>query len=254
MPEGAGTPPLPDGSIPYYVVRFADSAQRARLRAAFALAAELERSVARSSDPGVTRLKFDWWRRELAAAADSAHPLVRQLAPLAGSAGGLAALQDMLDAAEQDVRKQQPADTSSFHAQCRRAGALARLLGDSGATDAAAADTLGQYSSAVQRIQLLGQHLRRGYNPLPADSGLLGDPAGWSDAALAQICAGLLDPLAQAAAPLLRSRDPELRAVRRWAAQARALHRLLARERYAVRDRYLDTTPVARLWAAWRVR
>lgn len=254
MPEGAATPPLPDGSMPYYVVRFAASAQRPRLRAAFALAAELERSVARSSDPGVTRLKLDWWRRELAAAADSAHPLVRQLAPLTGTASGLAALHDMLDAAEQDVRKQQPADMSGFHAQCRRAGALARLLADSDASGTGAAGTLGQYGSAVQRIQLLGQHLRRAHNPLPADSGLLGDPAGWDDTALERTCAGLLDPLAQAAAPLLQSRDPELRAVRCWAAQARALHRLLARERYAVRDRYLDTTPLARLWAAWRVR
>lgn len=251
---------LPPGSAPYYVVRFAPAAQRELLCASFALDAELARSVARSADPGVTRLKLDWWRRELAAATASAHPLVRGLAPLAATDTGLQAMHAMLDAAEAEVLRRRPDDSAGFHHHCRQSGALARLLlladqtRDAGSQDVRLADALGQYASAVQRIQGLGQRLRADHNPLPRDSGLPDEPAEWHPERLAACCEQLLTPLLEAAEPALRQHRPSLAPARRWAAQARAVHRLLAREAYPVREHYVDTTPLARLWAAWRVR
>jgi phytoene synthase len=248
------TAPEP-GSAAYYVVRFAPATQRSRLGSAFALAAELARMVERSTDPGITRLKLDWWRQELGSATASHHPLVRQLAPLVARDVGIMAVQRMLDAAEADVRRLQPADTAGFHQHCLASGALAQLLVNSDEPSLLdAAQTLGQYGRAVQRIQCLGKSLRREHNPLPGDSPLLSDHHDWEPDELAGTCASLLNPLREASEPLLRSRQPALTPVRRWAAQARALHRLLEREGYAVRDQYLDVTPLTRLWVAWRMR
>ena len=68
------------------------------------------------------------------------------------------------------------------------------------------------------------------------------------------ICEQLLAPLAESAALALADRAAATQPARRWAALARARHRLLAREGYPVRDRLVDITPIARLWIAWRVR
>jgi phytoene/squalene synthetase len=245
---------LPAGSGPYYVVRFSRPRQRALMRGAFRFAAELDGSVARSTDPGVTRLKLDWWRRELAIAEQSKHPLIRRLAPLAGQAQGLAALQAMLDAAEADVLRRQPADSQAFVAHCTQAGSLSVLLCLAAGHAAGGSEPLGCYAAAVARIQALGGRLQRDHNPLPRDSALAPDSTQWAASELALACHDLLEPLWQAASQVLRDRAADTLPARRWASQARAVHKLLAREGYPVRQAHLDITPLGKLWAAWRVR
>lgn len=248
---------LAPGSAADFVVRFAPASQRELLGAALLLDQQLAASVARCTDPGATRLKLDWWRQELTRGDASPHPLVRRLAPLAAAPEGLTAMQSLLDAAEGDVLRRRPENTAAFLEDCTRAGALARLLvmaGDNAAGAHAEADTLGRYARAVERIQTLGRRLRVDHNPLPRHEIPEGNIADWPCDVLADYCEQLLAPLHLAAEPLLRDRGRALAPARRWAAQARAVHRLLAREGYAVRGQYLDITPFARLWAAWRVR
>lgn len=244
---------LPAGSAPYYVVRFARREHQPPLSAVFAYAAELERSVARCNDSGATQLKFDWWRKALSEPEPSRHPLVRQLQPLAKQPAGLAALWAMLDAAETDILKQQPDDIEAFVDHCQRAGRLANLL--CLATHAGSdAGPLGTYAAAVYRIQQLGRRLRQGHNTLPrtSSSGTHGQPQ--DAAALAQDCRQLLAPLWESARLALRDRAHSTLPARRWANQARAVHRLLEAENYPVHQQHLDITPIAKLWAAWRVR
>lgn len=242
---------LQPGSGAYYLARFARPEHRALTAAALAFADELGRSVARCNDPGATRLKLDWWRSELAAPGESRHPLVHQLGPLLPA--GLDAMLAMIDAAEVDVRRLQPADANAFGEQCERAGRLAELLCLAAGTSANTGP-LGSYAVAVARIRNLGRNLQRGHNPLPADLDLPGEPRNWQPAALATACDRLLAPLAESAARALADRATASRPARRWAALARTRHRLLAREGYPVRDRLLDITPIARLWTVWRVR
>lgn len=242
---------LTPGSGAYYLARLARPEHRATTAAALLFEAELARSVARCTDPGATRLKLDWWRGELAAPGESRHPLVRRLEPLLPA--GLDAMKAMIDAAEADVRQLRPATADDFVDHCRDAGRLGELL-----CLAAGRHTdpgpLGSYAAAVRRIQGLGRRLQRGHNPLPRDLGLSGDPLHWQASDLASACDMLLSPLAEAAGRALADQASATRPARRWAALARARHRLLAKENYPVRERFLDITPIARLWTAWRVR
>lgn len=245
---------LPAGNAAHFIVRFSPAEYRDDLKAAFAFGAELQESIERCSDPGVTRLKLDWWRREIDHASNSNHPLVRRLAALASEASGLDAMHAMLDATEADILKQQPSDTRAFIEQCDRVGALARLLCLASAQRLPGPEPLGRYAAAVHRIQHLGRHLQRDHNPLPRDLGLPGDPAAWKEERLAAACAALLDPLRESAEQVLRDRAINTLPARRWANQARTVHRLLEREHYPVQRMFMDITPFSRLWNTWRVR
>ena len=238
----------------HFVVRFSPREYRTSLQAAFDFAAELDSSIERCSDPGVTRLKLDWWRKALENAPTSEHPLVRQLAAMAADPSGLEAMQAMLDAAEADVLKQQPDDHQAFIDHCDRAGALTRLLVLACGRQLPGPEPLGRYVAAVSRIQRLGQRLQQGHNPLPRGLSLSGDHADWDQSRLAGACAELLDPLRITAVQVLRDRANHNLPARRWANQARAVHRLLEREGYPVHRQFVDITPFSRLWNTWRVR
>lgn len=256
MPPADASPwldELPPGSARYYVVRLAHPERRAQTAAAARFALEMDHTVARCQDPGATRLKLDWWRKELASAAASAHPLAQALAPLAQASEGLTALHALIDAAESDVRQVQPRTTADFHAQCEQAGALADLLCLAAGTPCEV-PALGRYAAGVSRVRTLGRYLQRGHNPLPAALDLPAQPQQWQPGDLATACDQLLSPLHDAAAPVLHDRAGMTLPARRWASIARARHRLLAREGYPVRDQLIDITPIARLWHAWRVR
>ncbi|MFM1891346.1 MAG: hypothetical protein RLZ44_423, partial [Pseudomonadota bacterium] len=149
----------PAGSGPYYVVRFSPPAQQARLARLFAWRAELAHIVDQANDPGVARLKLDWWRDELqrARAGTARHPLAMALAPLLRDLPPSDAWWEMLDAAEQDLQCRVPDDLQAFTAQCDRlGGALGALLASAlgGAPDdLPAARQLGLYHEAVTRLR-----------------------------------------------------------------------------------------------------
>jgi phytoene synthase len=258
MVEAPATTDLTPNDAGYWVVRFAPATQRPALQAVLQWAAELERIVTRGHASSVTQLKLDWWREELANGDAARHPLAQALAALAAAPDSQAELQHLIDAAEARLRKQQPADPQVFRQQCDQGGAVARLLlqavGVTDPTQLEQASLLGRYADAVRRIQQLGQYLQQEHNPLPANLLPHGDSAHWDNEVLGSACEQLLAPLYAAAQPLLHDSSRPLAPARRWAGQSHAVHRLLQREDYAVRRQYLDITPLARLWAAWRVR
>ena len=71
------------GSTPYYVVRFADPAVQQKLAALFLWKKQLQQLHA-LSDPGVARVKLQWWHQQIALplATPSNHPLAASLSTL----------------------------------------------------------------------------------------------------------------------------------------------------------------------------
>ncbi|MGD9355846.1 MAG: squalene/phytoene synthase family protein, partial [Chromatiales bacterium] len=71
----------PEGSSAYYLVRFTPVELRERQAVLFAWRRELQRLLD-SSDPGVARLKLDYWRNELRPdqLGKSRHPLAQMIA------------------------------------------------------------------------------------------------------------------------------------------------------------------------------
>ncbi|MGA1008362.1 MAG: squalene/phytoene synthase family protein, partial [Sedimenticolaceae bacterium] len=54
----------PIGSIPYYAIRFSSAEQRNGLAARYSWLHEIDRIISTIKDPGVARLKLDWWHKE----------------------------------------------------------------------------------------------------------------------------------------------------------------------------------------------
>ncbi|MCF8015888.1 MAG: squalene/phytoene synthase family protein, partial [Chromatiaceae bacterium] len=74
----------PAGSSAYYAVRMSPAPHRNALAALFALRAELQAIPDQVSDPGIARIKLDWWRSEIDRlfAGEPRHPLSERLAPV----------------------------------------------------------------------------------------------------------------------------------------------------------------------------
>lgn len=260
----------PEGSDVYYAARFAPPVHRDRLALAFAWGHELGHLINKASDPGVARLKLDWWREELARArrGQPRHPLARQLADWLMVWPSLTPWLDMLDGAEDRIRKRQPTTTDEFHLQCRRLGGsmgwlLAAVDDQPTPTQIALAQRLTAYRAAVLDVRDLARHTQRQFCPLPAQAldavGLTRDqlPQAQSQPALAQCLDNLLGSCDQVLLDARQVRRSALSAVlpsARLGFQAALLHRKLAKARYPVYRDYVDLTPLRRLWAAWRLR
>ena len=269
--HGFPNPATPAGSDAYYAVRFAPPLLQGRLALAFAWRAELEQLIAKARDPGVARLKLDWWREELERTRRGAprHPLTAELSEWLGEWQVLEPWYQMLEGAEIEVRKIQPAEQEDLASQCDLlGGAFGEVLCRAGAPRSEAevdsARRLAGYHEAIRRMRELAAQLGRQRCPIPAAvlhrAGLAPDrlhqPA--HRAALSACLAQCLDtlgahPLRQLRAGGLRAHQPAAPAAR-LAAQAAALHRAMRRRDYAVLTEWVEITPLRRLWAAWRLR
>jgi phytoene synthase len=263
-------PATPEGSDTYYATRFAPPANRDRLALVFAWRQELEHIGAKASDPGITRLKLDWWREELVRAQTGRprHPLARPLSEWLASWSELTPWLAMLDGMENRIRKLSPHTTSEFQAQCQRlGGSLGWLIAGADAQPTAAQTSLARrlmaYREAVHCVRDLARHTQHEFCPLPLDAL---DAAGLARHQLQ------LDTNAKALArcldELLGSSDwvfgearqgqsaghPATAPSVRLAVQAALLHRKIAKQGYPVFRDHIELTPLRRLWAAWRLR
>jgi phytoene synthase len=283
MPAGSEfdfpNPATPPGSAAYYVVRFAPAGQRNDLARLHAWQTELRHIVERARDPGVARLKLDWWRAELerAAAGAARHPLARALAGLLRKMPDHEPFEQMLDAAELDIRGIQPATDEELRQRLDRfGGAFAELSLHAGtapgidasrqtAKDPATrerARRFGTYEAAIRMLRDLYPSLRRNFCPLPlATMARFELHADRLDQAEQQQRLGRysheltrgLDVTAELYAEASRRR-PELLPVRCSAALALALNRKLARRNYPLMRERVELSPIENLWTAWRLR
>ena len=259
----------PPGSSAYYSIRFAPAELRDALAALFGWRFEVKRIIDEVSDPGVARLKLDWWREEILRSIDGEprHPLSHLLAP-AITAFTLPA-EPFLDqaqqvenelysrhSADQQARQQALAQDRGalFELICRCHGLTEPALAEP-ATLANARDT-GAWCEQVRRLRDSGLLLRRGREVMP--TGLL-QAAGLGAEQLAspqhrQQLPALLTPLA---ATLSASRPDTTGLPRALRIQDRihaALLDELVRSGFDVVNQHIGLTPLRKLWIAWRTK
>lgn len=255
----------PPGSSAYYSIRLAAAERRDALAALFAWRHEVCAVVEEVSDPGVARIKLDWWRSEIerTLAGEPRHPLSQALT---GSAAVTRLPQqpfvDIITTTSDTLSGRRHADRAAQrHSDECDLGALFELIARCEAGDDAellqTARRAGGWCAQVRRIRDAGWLLRRGRELLPADqldaegltqSALSSDP-GWRrlPQLLQRLAAGLR---AEALPPAQAGRlSPALRVQLR-------LHQdlldVLERSAVDVADQRIRLTPLRKLWLAWR--
>lgn len=255
----------PPGSSAYYSVRFAPAALRDALAAAYGWRHEVYRIIDDCSDPGVARLKLDWWRDEIRHSLEGAprHPLSQVLTP-ALRAHALPA-EPFLEQAQQVENilyaRRSPDRQAWQQALTRDRGALHELIcrccGLTEPTVLATARDSGAWCEQVRRIRDGGLLLRRGRELVPPDllhaAGL--DREQLADPRHRQQLPALLAPLAQTLGDRPTNAVEMARLPRALRIQVRihaALLEELARSDFDVVDQRIGLTPLRKFWIAWR--
>jgi phytoene synthase len=271
MPSGGGqayrfpnnaTPP---GSAAYYCIRFGARQGHPELALLFAWRTEVRRIQEQHRDPGVARLKLDWWRREIDASLQGRahHPLAQALTtPMRVHQLPLQPFTQLLDAAEADVLGQPIADDTELWAHCEQTGGgfaelLTRVAGGADRRLLEQARALGVYVRLAEIVTELGADLRRERCYLPRDR------LASHRLSVAQLSAGehpgaltrLLAQLTQDADRLLPKHPLRSRALGPAAALAdlgRATLEETARAGFPVLESQISLTAMRRLWISWR--
>jgi phytoene synthase len=263
-------PATPPGSSQYYAVRFAPPGLRDMLAALAAWRRQVHAVLDEVSDPGVARIKLDWWRDEIRRTLDGAprHPLSHVLAAELARQPDPPALPEapflgMADAVEQELRHRRPADAAAMQAiDAADLGALFELVARChGRTDDAALATAratGAWCAQVRRMRDAGLLLRHDRTVLPTDALR---QAGLGHEALASaeqrhrlpaLLAPVADQLRRCAPDAASPNLPRaLRIQRRIHA---ALLDELRRSGLAVVDQRIGLTPLRKLWLAFMTR
>ncbi len=256
------------GSSLYYAVRFAPRALRDLLAALSGWRHQVQAILDDVSDPGVARLKLDWWRNEIRHTLGGApgHPLSRLLAaelarqqqPPELPASAFLGIADRVD---QELRRRRPADDAALAAADREdMGALFELLtrahGREDTATIAASRHLGAWCAGVRRVRDAGLLLRRERTVLPSDR-LARAGLGHEALATAQHRHRLQELLAPVAEQLRVDTPPgrELTALPRALRIQQAIHVALLDEllcsNLAVGDQRIGLTPLRKLWIAF---
>lgn len=246
----------PLGSPAYYAVRFSPEHLRERYALLFGWHRLIEDIADRPHDPGVARIKLDWWRNEVATLAGSGsdvqprHPLTLALADCAPGVQSITHMNAVVLAAEQSIVDPQPADSLSFATRCRgiHGQFFAALATATPSQPFSTKDCIeaGAYCAAVDRIRQLAQHPHRAPADITAGA-LSGMTPGERRQRLDQLLAQFQPPAATEVGAL-----PGI--LRRMLALSSATHQKLRRKGYPVHETLIDRPPIAHLWTAWRCR
>lgn len=255
----------PPGSSTYYSIRFSPPALRDDLARLAAWRHQVRAILEEVRDPGVARLKVQWWRDEAQRLVDGvpSHPLNRALQPLVVRAGlPIAPLLGLSDEVEAAILGRDLRDAEALEAACTadlggHFELLARVQGHQDPDDLAAARCLGTFCALVYRIRDSGWLARQGRAPIPLTrlraAGLNPDRLRlaehrarlpeWLPELAQQARALLARPLNFAGLPAgLRLRARVL---------ASLLDELEALS-FQVAEQRLSLTPWRKLWLAWR--
>ena len=233
----------PEGSSAYYLVRFSPAELRERQAVLFAWRRELQRLLD-SNDPGVARLKRDYWRNELQPdnLGNSRHPLAQMIGKhLQDRAGQMS---EHADIVERDILAGQSRDWNQMLERCEALGGMfaSLLLSPYPASDSqeAQARRVGLIDEATRQLQRIG---RREYQQrFPSLDGSQPEQhiASWVERLLELAEAARNDlPPGPAAAQL---------------AIATALLDNFRQEPVLLLEATVDLTPVKKLWLVWRNR
>jgi len=255
----------PVGSSAYYSLRFAPRELRDELATLSAWRHQLRTLPDRVTDPGVARIKLQWWREELERifADVPHHPLSRALQPiLERHQLPQAWFTDIADCVEAEILGHRPATEADLDAACERdLGSLFELITRChGLRDADVLKTarrLGGFCARVYLIRDSGFLTRRGRAVCPSEQL---STLGLSHETLVQPeyrdrLPELLASAADRARTMLAVADLGQNLPICIRVRARILASLLdelAGAGFVVADLRLGLTPLRKLWLAWR--
>ncbi|MDD3449358.1 MAG: squalene/phytoene synthase family protein [Gammaproteobacteria bacterium] len=266
-PEETAPPP---GSSLYYALRFAPPEARPWLEQLHRLGREVREIPDAVSEPGVARLKLQWWEEEIERlfAGAPRHPRTRALLPAVEQwslpreefLGLVTATRDELG------RDGYPDFPRQLENALQGAGSLARLLARTlGCREPApleAAGRLGAVDHLGRRLRDAMPCARAGRLPLPAET-LRAAGANAEDLVHGRPTPDLRLALGDQAgrigslyAETLKALDPDSRSalthLRVLAALRLALVRTLAQDEFRDLGHRVSLTPLRKLWIAWR--
>ncbi len=260
----------PPGSALYYACLFADPDHRPLVLALHTLENELLKSLTSIQDPGVARLRLEWWCEEIQRAGhqEARHPLSRRLQPhIRSGMPAAASLVQAIQALEGELTARDCEDFDSLLTQYRqhfgpfwRLSATACGITDDDALDHAAA--LGGLHHMSRALQNLSHSLQQGAcRPLPrgeleaaglAPETLPGAPAG-SDLLSHQV-RRLRKALEQARHDYPAALAPHFLHGLILARLDAVLLRESERDNARLLEQSYSLTPLRRLCLAWRTR
>ena len=255
----------PLGSSTYYSIRFSPPELRDDLAHLAAWRHQVRAILEEVRDPGVARLKVQWWRDEAKRLVDGvpSHPLNLALQPLVARAGlPITPLLQLADEVEEAILRREVRDDSALEAACAadlggHFELLAWVQGLQDPAGLAAARCLGTFCALVYRIRDSGWLARQGRAPIPLtrlrSMGLTPDRLR-----LAEHRARLpewLPELAQQARALLAMPLNFAGLPAGLRLRARILASLLDELEalsFQVAEQRLSLPPLRKLWLAWR--
>ena len=255
----------PLGSSAYYSLRFAPRELRNGLAALLAWRHQVRAVLDEVTDPGVARLKLQWWRDELehTSAGNPRHPLSKTLQPvLQRHALPQATFAVITDRVESETMLKQHMDEAELDAACDQdLGALfeliARCHGLSDEILLAKARDLGSFCARVYLIRDSGALARKGRAVLPVEELR---SHGLSPGALARPehrrrLPEMLAPAADRAKARLAASNGKgamPTCIRARTAILESLLNEIEGTGFDVADQRIGLTPLRKLWIAWR--
>lgn len=259
------------GSSYYYSTLFLAPAQQSRLHPLFAFRREILDIPSLCSDPGVARLKLQWWCEALLRTVrdgSEEHPIAAELGMVLRTQGlGLEPLVAALLAVEAEIGPGEYSRYADLVAHYRQGygpfwGLAARLSGSERRDTLAAVMELGAHIELADRLSRLGELARRGRLFLPleplAAHGLRGAQVLVRPAppVLGTVIRGVIDLLET---DLNRALQAVPAADRAQQLNALVLGRIhlatlaeIKRSPDAPLHHTLSLTPLRKLWIAWR--
>lgn len=263
----------PLGTSAYYSLRFAPAALRRDLAALFAWRHEVRRILDEVTDPGVARIKLDWWREEIQRTLDGAprHPLSHEVAKTIARhelpIGPFLSIADRVQAElQRDISQNLDAQATALTSD---RGALFVLIDcchlsehqtpspDSETPSERTASRVGAWCQQVRLLRDAGRLMPKGREVLTRDRLQV---AGQSQTGMARPDQRTTaHRLLLETAEELADREPDQAAVhnlpRALRIQSR-IHAALLRELITAKGQTLEQrialTPLHKLWIAWR--
>ncbi len=165
------------GSSFYYSFLFLPTEQRQAITALYAFCREVDDAVDESSDPGVARIKLDWWRDELqhCFAGSPRHPVSRALYQSVQRFNLPAEyFEEIIDGMEMDLANSRYASFNELALYCHRAAGVVGLLsaeifGYRQRATLKYAEELGTAFQLTNILRDIGEDARRGRIYIPLD-------------------------------------------------------------------------------------
>ncbi len=164
----------PTGSTAYYVTRFSAPEVQDNLAALFLWKEELSRLYS-LTDPGVARIKLQWWQQQISLPqeAPSVHPLAAKLSLLfRATTAADSTFQVITSEIDRQLHRQPYVDARELWQGClNHGGNLAKLI-QVASHQPITTDTkvIGAWISFIEWLQMLGKTTRYGIKLLPVDS------------------------------------------------------------------------------------